>query len=178
VAILSVIDSLGAEGALIGGIAVGLLSAPRFTLNVDAVMWAEGLRPEQILEAAEAHGLERRVPDILSDARTMYVMQFVQPAAKTNIDLCLAYLPFERQMLRRVKAFGTPHGTVRVPCPEVMIVLKACARRRQDIADIRAIAEANPGLDKREVERWVREFGAALDEPDLWETIQPLLDVS
>jgi hypothetical protein len=49
------------------------------------------------------------------------------------------------------------------------------ANRPKDLLDIAGIVNNHPHLDRSRVEHWVREFATALDMPELWENIAPLL---
>lgn len=53
--------------------------------------------------------------------------------------------------------------------------MKAVAQWDQDLADIRKIVEIAPALDRGRIEYWVRQFGEAMDDPGLWDRIEPLL---
>lgn len=64
---------------------------------------------------------------------------------------------------------------LRLPTVEDLIILKAVASRPKDLLDIAGIVNNHPQLDRSRVEHWVREFAAALDMPELWENIAPLL---
>ena len=67
---------------------------------------------------------------------------------------------------------------VPLPRPEDLIVLKAVARRPQDLADIEAILAAQPRLNLRRVQRWVREFSEALSMPEILRDLEALLSQS
>ena len=64
---------------------------------------------------------------------------------------------------------------LRLPTVEDLIILKAVANRPKDLLDIAGIVNNHRHLDRGRVEHWVREFAAALDMPELWENIAPLL---
>jgi len=53
--------------------------------------------------------------------------------------------------------------------------MKAIAHRPKDLDDIRTIADKYPDLDRKRIEKWVKSFGEALELPDLWNQIEPLL---
>lgn len=62
---------------------------------------------------------------------------------------------------------------IRLPTPEDLIILKAVAHRPKDLLDIRTLIETYPNLDIPRIRRWVKEFGKALDKPELWKDIAP-----
>lgn len=67
--------------------------------------------------------------------------------------------------------------SIPLPTPEDLIIMKAVAHRPQDLADIRALVAAHPGLDQERVSRHVREFAEVLEMPELWEDIAPLFQM-
>ena len=64
---------------------------------------------------------------------------------------------------------------LRLPTVEDLIILKAVAHRPKDLLDIQMPVQTNPTLDLRRIESWVREFSDALESPQLWEDLVPLL---
>ena len=64
---------------------------------------------------------------------------------------------------------------LRLPTPEDLIIMKAVANRPKDLEDIQAIAASHPDLDKERIRFWVKQFGEALDLPELWKMISQLL---
>ena len=69
------------------------------------------------------------------------------------------------------------HGGVvaRVPTPEDLVIMKAVARRYKDFDDICAIVKKYPKLDRTRIQKKVREFAEALDMPEIWGDVAPLL---
>lgn len=53
--------------------------------------------------------------------------------------------------------------------------MKALARRPQDIADIAGIIEVQRHLDIERIRRWVREFSAILEMPEILDDLEVLL---
>jgi hypothetical protein len=45
-----------------------------------------------------------------------------------------------------------------------------------NIADIAAVARYNPDLDRERLRWWIAQVGELLEEPDLWNRIEPLLN--
>ncbi len=78
----------------------------------------------------------------------------------------------ERRILLNVAGLTIP-----VPRPEDLIILKAIAHRPIDLADIRAIVENYPTLEREYIRQWVEAFAEILEAPHLWENIRPLLTV-
>ena len=52
--------------------------------------------------------------------------------------------------------------------------MKAIAHRPKDLEDIRTIANVYPELDVARIKQWVSDFANVLEQPDLWNQIEPL----
>lgn len=163
------------RGVIIGGIAASLLGAPRYTADLDAVFLLSTSQIPELLSAAAEQGIEPRIADAPAFARKNRVLLLRHSASGVNIDLSLGVLPFEVEMVERSALLEIGPLHLRLPAPEDLIVLKAIAHRPKDLADIQAIAASHPDLDKERLRYWVEQFGAALDMPELWDSISKLL---
>ena len=163
----SALRHLGKPGMIIGGIAVIARGVPRQTVDIDATIWAEGLDVDAILPTLAAEGLVPRTADAVEFARERHVLLLRHEPTGTPLELILAYLPFERSALER--AVPVDFGGVIVPAAtaEDLIIYKAVAWRDRDRSDVeRLLALHGRSIDLERVRRLVREFAAALDEPE------------
>ena len=94
---------------------------------------------------------------------------------ETDIDISLGILPFEEEMVERGSTKTFADLSIRLPTPEDLVIMKAIAHRPKDLDDIRTIASKYPNLDRKRIEEWVKSFGEALELPNLWNQIEPLL---
>lgn len=175
VAVQALIDACGGRGVIIGGMALGLLAEARMTVDVDAVMMSEDRDVQDIVREAQSRGFASRSRDPVAFARTTRVLPLVHTATGAGVDLSLGALPFEEEMIGRARHVSVAGTNVAIPTPEDFIILKAIAHRPQDFADIRTIVETYPDLDRKRIERWVRDFADTLEMPELWDDIVPLL---
>lgn len=152
---------------IVGGVAASILGRPRATADIDVAVLLGSGRWGEFLQAAHGRGFIPRLSDPLAFARDARVLLLRHASTETNVDLILAALPFEQEMIARGRAIEIAGVSVRLPTPEDLLVTKAVAHRARDVADIDAVLDANPGLDLRRVRRWVRAFAQALDEPAL-----------
>lgn len=74
-------------------------------------------------------------------------------------------------LLDRSISYPVATLSLRLPTAEDLIILKAVAHRPKDLLDIQSIVDANPDLDRKRIENWVKQFAEALDMPELWEDI-------
>ncbi|MEO8902855.1 MAG: hypothetical protein ABI488_12525 [Polyangiaceae bacterium] len=110
---------------IIGGIAVIARGVPRHTDDVDGTVWADGLDLASLLSALRAERIEPRIVDALEFARQNQVFLLRHTPTSTDIDLSLAWLPFEREALV-THQFVSISGVTFDPC-----VLAPLARRKR-----------------------------------------------
>ena len=108
-------------------------------------------------------------------ARKNRVLLLRHKPTETDIDISLGILPFEEEMVDRGSTKTFAALSIRLPTPEDLIIMKAIAHRPKDLDDIRTIADKYPDLDRKRIEEWLKSFGEALELPDLWNQIRPLL---
>jgi len=175
IALQNLIEDSGFQSVIIGGIAASLLGKPRFTADLDAVILASIEDIPALIDAAGEQGIVMRIVDAEAFAQKYRVLLLRHQTSGTNIDISLGVLPFENEMIARSQNIQIGSLYLRLPTPEDLIILKAVAHRTQDLADIEAVAASHPDLDKKRIQYWVEQFGEALELPELWEMIAPLL---
>lgn len=164
------------KGVIIGGAAVSLLGRARFTEDVDAVFLLSNKDLPRLLEMAKQEGIEPRIENALEFAKKNRVLLLKHTPTDTSIDISLGALPFEEEMVERGRLYEVDDALqLRLPTPEDLIIMKAVAHRPKDLEDIRTIADKYPNLDVKHIEKWVKEFGEALEMPELWSDIEPIL---
>jgi hypothetical protein len=78
-------------------------------------------------------------------------------------------------MVERGSKKSLANLSVRLPNPEDLIIMKAVAHRPKDLEDIRTNTDIFPDLDVNRIKQWVKEFADVLEQPDLWNQIEPFL---
>lgn len=164
------------RGVIIGGVAASLIGRPRYTEDVDAILLLSVRDIPRLLEAAKQEGMEPRIEDAANFAKKNRIVLLNHPASDTNIDISLGILPFEEEVVERSVVHELGGLRIRLPTPEDLIILKAVAHRPKDLQDIRDLTNKYPALDRQRIERWVRDFGETLDEPELWKEIETILN--
>lgn len=169
------IEHFDDRGAIIGGIAASLLGKPRLTADIDVVILLSIEDLGDLIQKASDLGIASRIDDAEAFAKKNRVLLARHQASSINIDISLGILPFEVEMVERshVRIIGELH--LRLPSPEDLIILKAVAHRPQDLEDIKGIAASHRDINRDRIEYWIKEFGTALDTPDLWEEISKML---
>ena len=174
-AVQQLLERFGNRGLVIGGVAASVLGTPRLTADVDVVLLLSVSRLPELFQAADELGLTPRIADAEQFARRNRVVLLRHEASGIGVDVSLGMLPFEEEAVARGAVQRIGDVGLRLPTVEDLIILKAVANRPKDLLDIAGIVNNHPHLDRGRVEHWVREFAAALDMPELWENIAPLL---
>ena len=164
----------GLRAAIIGGVAASLLGKPRLTKDIDVVVL--DVDAEALLKSGEAFGFLPRIPDAVDFARNTRMLLLRYAEENIDIDLSIGSLPFEYEVIERSSMIEVGAGvSIRVASPEDIVVMKAIAGRGRDVMDIENIIQANPDLDVDRIRRWVREFSAILEMPEIHDALEKLL---
>jgi len=174
-AVGGLLEAFGGRGVILGGVAVGLIAEPRATLDIDAMLLLRTQDVPCLVEVAARYGLSPRVGDVVQFACRTRMVLLRHTSTGTDVDIALGMLPFETEMVDRSAECRTGNVSIRLPTPEDLIIVKAVAHRRRDLADIESIVQAHPNLDRKRIETYVRAFAGALDSPELWDDIASLL---
>lgn len=174
-AVQRLLERFGNRGVIIGDVAASVLGTPRFTADVDIVLLLSVSQLSKLLGVAAELGLVPRIADAERFARRNRVILLRHEESGISVDVSLGMLPFEEEVVARGVVHQIGDIELRLPTPEDLIVLKAVAHRPKDLFDIAEIFKSHPDLDSARVEGWVREFASALEMPELWEDIAPLL---
>jgi len=164
------------RGVIMGGVAASLLGKPRYTVDLEAMFLLSVDDIPHLIEVARTEGIEPRIPSAADFARKHRVLLLRHTASDTNIDISLGILPFEEEVVARSVVHPIASLSIRLPTPEDLIILKAVAKRPKDLQDIQAIVDKHPDLDTLRIEKWVKEFAAALEMPALWDDIAGFFD--
>jgi hypothetical protein len=145
-AVANALAALPVPGMLIGGIAVIARGVPRLTRDVGAFAQAN----QVLLLRHEPSGID--------------------------VDLSIAWLPFELDALAASEPLDIAGARVAVARPEDLIIYKAVAFRSQDQQDIeRLLVLYGTRVDLARIRRIVSEFAIALDEPGRTEEFAVIL---
>lgn len=173
-AVQAILSHFADQGIIIGGVAVSLLSTPRFTADVDAVVLLAIEQVQELLDIAQTHGLLPRIDNPQEFAKKSRVILLRHVETDVNVDISLGILPFELEAVERGKFYEVDQITVRLPTPEDLIILKAVAHRTKDMADIESIIASHSKLDWARIQFWVQQFAEVLEMPAIWRDIARL----
>ena len=163
------------QGLIIGGVAASMLGTPRLTADVDVVILLSVSRLPELFRVASELGLIPRITCAEQFARRNRVVLLRHADSGIGVDVSLGLLPFEHEAVARGIVHRVGNLDLRLPTPEDLVIFKTVAHRPKDLLDIEGILKSQPELDRAHIEHWVREFAEALEMPELWEGIAPLL---
>lgn len=169
------LDSSGVPGVLIGGVAASLLGRPRTTRDVDVLILLDTPHWQAFLDAGASYGFKPRLTEAVDFARKSRVLLVRHEPSGIDVDVVFGALHFEEEAVRHPVLVDVGGIQVPLPTPEDLIVMKAVAHRPRDLIDIQSILDAHPDIDIKRIRRWLVEFSAALDLPDLYDDVNRLL---
>jgi predicted nucleotidyltransferase len=175
-AVAAALAALPARAMIIGGVAVIARGVPRLTRDVDATVDGGGIAVRPLLEALRVHGLVPRIDDVIAFAEANQVLLLVHEGSGVDVDLSIAWLPFELDALAAAEPLEIAGTRVPVARAEDLIIYKAVAFRPQDQQDIeRLVSLYRRTVDWTRIRRVVGEFAAALDEPDRLQQLEQIM---
>jgi len=172
------LDQIQVPYAVIGGVAVSIRSVPRFTKDVDAVIWVGESGWDTLLEKLNKQGLKARATDPIGFARHNRLLLLVDEDG-VEVDLSFGALPFEEEMIRNAEPIEiSPGCTASIATAEALVIMKAIAWRNKDKLDIQEIVSINHNLDWNPVVGRFAEYAELLEVPERVTELQDLIDAS
>ncbi|MEW6324619.1 MAG: hypothetical protein AB1515_04465 [Nitrospirota bacterium] len=142
---------------VIGGIAVGVWSAPRATVDLDFVIGASGDDLTAFVQSASDAGFVIFEPKPVEVPRTTFLrMHLKEPDARLlTIDFFPADDDYKRAALDRAAPVRLREQEVRIAAPDDVILLKLLAGRGQDLVDAENIVRTQRDvLDRNYLRKW------------------------
>jgi hypothetical protein len=160
------LDAAHIRYMVIGGQAVMLYGEPRLTKDIDITLGVSIDALARVVQMVSDAGLEPLVDPQAFTVETM-VLPCRDPSSTIRVDLVLSQSVYEDAALGRARIVATAGHPVRYASPEDLVIYKVIAGRPRDLEDVRSIVAKQPALDRRLVEKTLREFEAELSEPFL-----------
>ena len=166
-AVAQSLANLPAPGMLIGGMAVIAHGVARLTRDVDLTVAGSSISLDALLEYLRPHNLQPRIDHAIEFALANQVLLLRHQPSGIDVDLSIAWLPFELEALAAATLVDIAGIRLRVARPEDLIVYKAVAFRPQDQQDIeRLLVLYGRDIDLARIRRVITEFAALLEEPE------------
>lgn len=170
------LQALNVPWMVIGGVAVIAHGVPRYTADVDATAAAPDEPIERLFDVFALHGVVPRIDGALAFARDRQILLLRHEPSGVDLDVSLAWLPFEVEAIGRSEAVDYAGVTIRVPRPDDLIIYKLVAARPRDLEDVeRLMLLHGASLDLQRITATVREFAEALEDTGRLDALQRLL---
>ncbi len=164
--IISALESLRIDYAVVGGIANAIWGEPRATIDVDVTVSVNEPDVPATIAAITAR-FRSPVSDALAFVQRTRVLP-LDTEEGVRIDVIFALLPFELDAIRRAKEVSASGRTIRVVTPEDLVLMKIISDRPRDLADAEAIVRRRiRELDRGYLEPRIRELALALETDDI-----------
>lgn len=157
------LDAAGVRYMVIGGQAVIQYGQSRLTEDIDVTLGIsvdDWRRADALLRGA---GFIPRVADYEALATDANILLLADRSTSIRIDAALAGSPFEEAAFGRVIRQRIGQSEVAFVSPEDLVIQKVVAGRERDHDDVRRLLRKQKAIDRGYIERWLRDFGAALD---------------
>lgn len=155
---------------VIGGIAVIARGVPRVTRDIDIAFAGPDVTWNEILADLEPAQIVPRIGDAVAFARESQVLLTRHSETGIDIDISLAWLPFELEAIAAASPALVGSAKLHVARPEDLVIYKAVAWRPQDQQDVeRLLALHGAQMDLARIRRHVRELGEAMEQDRLRE---------
>ena len=134
------IDFLAAERVpflVVGGLAVAALGEPRFTADIDVVVFVTMEAADGLIARAAAEGF-LAAPDEAERLKATGTLRFHR--GHFQLDVIVASLPFEERARQRAISARLADRNVPLPTPEDLLLFKIISGREKDVLDAVGIA--------------------------------------
>jgi nucleotidyltransferase AbiEii toxin of type IV toxin-antitoxin system len=160
---------------IIGGLALLRWGQPRFTRDVDVSLLAGFGHEADFIDPILAAGYRGRISDAAGFARRNRVLLIEAPNG-VAIDIALAGLPFEEEMVERSSFFEyAPGCSLRTCSAEDLVILKLFAFRPQDVLDVETVVVRQRGvLDWEYTRRHLGPLAELKEHPEIMEALARL----
>lgn len=159
---------------VLGGVAVGILGEPRFTLDLDLDLFVAKNELPPVLEKLKKAGFKFSKKEVLKNVETFGTFRMV--CQKTQIDVILASTQLEQSALKRCKAIKLFEMSMNFPSPEDLILFKIVPGRPKDIVDAETVIVRNrKKLDVPYLKKWAQLLSDEAENYRIFHTLEKLL---
>lgn len=141
--VIAVLGRTGITYALIGGLATGYRSRPRYTKDIDLLVDIPQIALPAVLDDLGSLGFEFDQREVIEAFARDHMAVLWRDGVR--VDWLKPLLPAYRHVLERSQMESGPEGLIRVATAEGLILLKLLAFRLQDQTDVEALVAANHG---------------------------------
>ena len=160
---------------IIGGQAVLLYGEPRLTRDIDITLGITIDDLDIVLSVIRELSLKPLPQDIETFVSETMVLPTLEASTGIRVDFIFSYTAYETLAIQRAKIVPILNQDVSFATPEDLIIHKIFAGRPRDFEDVKTILVKNPGIDRRYVRKWLREFDEASTREEFLEHFEAIL---
>jgi hypothetical protein len=158
------LDQNQMEYVLVGGIAVGIWSEPRATVDIDFLISMKADDFPRLKEKLDRSG---KFVFVHEKPVSFEKITFLRATLKSNTDISVDFLfaddDLQRETLKRKEPVSIGDISVNIITPEDLILLKLLSGRPQDKLDAAKIIKSQgENLDREHLNKWSRNLGLDL----------------
>ena len=158
--LLAALDTIQAgdfDYLLYGGLAAALWGEPRYTEDVDFVLFLPERHAYKFLREAARHGfaVEEDLAIQQIQVSGWSLLPFGARKSPWHLDLTLGDSPFDKSALARKKEVELFDRKVSIASPEDLLIYKLVAWRDRDVMDVHAIVKRQKSLDLAYLKKWI-----------------------
>lgn len=141
---------------LYGGVAAGIWGEPRYTEDVDFVLFIPERNAYKFLRIAARHGFFVDEDLAIQQIQVSGWARLPLGDAKSpwHLDMTLGDSPFDRAALKRRRRVPIYDLQVWVASPEDLVLYKLISGRDRDLMDVRAVVKRQKALDAAHLRKW------------------------
>jgi hypothetical protein len=175
-AVMAALEASGHRAMIIGGIAVIARGVARLTKDIDATIAGGDADLDRVVDVLASHRIVPRITNAVKFAQESHVLLLRHEPSGVEVDLSLAWLPFELDAIAAAELVSVHGIRVRVPRVDDLVIYKIVGWRPQDQQDVeRLVALHGPRMDLDRVKRLTHELAEALEDPERAEEVEHLL---
>lgn len=167
----------GIPWMVIGGVAVVARGVPRTTRDLDLAVAGTATTLDDLLARLTRCGFTPRNPSPVAFAARTHVLLVQHAASALDIDLTIAWSPFEEEALAAAPPTELAARTVPVARAEDLIIYKLIGGRPVDMADVtELVAHHGQTIDLERIDLLVDQIAEALEDParqTAWRRVRP-----
>jgi hypothetical protein len=154
-------NNIAMEYMLVGGLAVGIWSRPRATVDIDFLV---SIKMDDFDVLRQRLQESDRFIFIHDKPMTFRRISLLRATLKSNTDISVDFLfaddDFKNEALKRKEAIQMADFSVNIATPEDLIILKLLSGRREDSIDAEKIFETQrEDLDMKYIQKWSEKLG-------------------
>ena len=137
--VVAALDRIGAEYAVVGGIAVSFHAEPRYTKDIDLLFYAIDIDRVRSELNGLGYKVEAKPWTFESSEITLYRFSKFEGEEHMMVDVMVGSEQEHEEIVRNAIAEETDYGMVKVASKKDLIKMKRLRNSAQDVADIEAL---------------------------------------